>query len=138
MINTVANWDEFLRAYTQCQDAELKSRAIASALAAINAERRLTLKAVAAHYGVSVQTAGRWALPSHEWLGRKWYRISDCDRYLQSQDFKQRLAFLREGRREHRRERLPRASQLATGDVATPSKGRPGRHPLLVETTPSV
>jgi predicted DNA-binding transcriptional regulator AlpA len=72
-------------------------------------EPYLTLRETAKRLGMSTATLWRWKIPSHELGGRPRFRISEVEAYLQSEEFKRRVAALRAIRRERcNRETQPR------------------------------
>ena len=66
------------------------------------AERFLTLKECARRLGVSACSLWRWGVPGHELGGRRKFRMSEVEAYLESEEFRRRAAELREQDRERR------------------------------------
>ena len=60
----------------------------------------VTLREVGRRLGVSACSLWRWGAPGHELGGRRRFRLSEVVRYLESDEFKQRAAELKEERRE--------------------------------------
>ncbi|MCL4181399.1 MAG: hypothetical protein KJ072_27130 [Verrucomicrobia bacterium] len=58
-------------------------------------EPYLTLRATAKRLGMSTATLRRWKIPGHELGGRPRFRVSQVEAYLQSDEFKRRVAALR-------------------------------------------
>ena len=59
----------------------------------------LTLKESAKRLGVSACSLWRWGVPGHELGGRRKFRMTEVEAYLQSDDFRRRAAKLRRGKR---------------------------------------
>jgi predicted DNA-binding transcriptional regulator AlpA len=68
-------------------------------------ERYMTLRAVAEVLGVSACSLWRWSVPGHDLGGRRKFRISEVQAYLDSDEMKKRAEELR---RQDRRRRLRR------------------------------
>ena len=62
-------------------------------------EQYLSLRALSGILNVSPCTLWRWRVPGHGFGGRPRYRLSEVRAYLESEDFKRRLAVLRAERR---------------------------------------
>jgi predicted DNA-binding transcriptional regulator AlpA len=58
-------------------------------------EPYLTLVETAKRLGMSTATLWRWKIPGHELGGRPRFRVSEVEAYLQSDEFKRRVAALR-------------------------------------------
>lgn len=71
-------------------------------------EPYLTLKESAKRLGVSACSLWRWGVPGHELGGRRKFRISEIEAYLESDAFKVRAAELRETDRERRKDKVAR------------------------------
>ncbi len=65
-------------------------------------EAFVTLKECAERLGVSACSLWRWGVPGHELGGRRRFRMSEVEAYLESEGFKRRAAELREEERERR------------------------------------
>lgn len=65
-------------------------------------ERYMTLKAVGKSLGVSACSLWRWGVPGHELGGRRRFRMSEVESYLNSEAFRRRAADLKQDRREWR------------------------------------
>lgn len=76
----------------QARVAEQSSRSPAS-------EPLLTLRELAVSIKLSPCTLWRWKVPSHEFGGRRRYRLAEVTAYLQSQEFQRRQMALRAERR---------------------------------------
>ena len=77
-------------------------------------EPYLTLVETAKRLGMSTATLWRWKIPGHELGGRPRFRVSEVEAYLQSDEFKRRVAALRAIRRERRNgESHPRRAPTA-------------------------
>ena len=59
-------------------------------------ERFLTLRECARRLGVSSCSLWRWGVPGHVLGGRRKFRISEVEAYLESNEFRERAAELRE------------------------------------------
>jgi hypothetical protein len=59
----------------------------------------LTLKESAKRLGVSACSLWRWGVPGHELGGRRKFRMTEVEAYLQSDEFRRRAAKLRRGKR---------------------------------------
>ncbi len=64
------------------------------------AEKFVTLKECAGQLGVSACSLWRWKVPGHELGGRRRFRISEVQAYLESDEFKRVSADLRENRKQ--------------------------------------
>ena len=64
-----------------------------------NTEAFLTLKESAKRLGVSACSLWRWGVPGHELGGRRKFRLTEVEAYLQSDEFRRRAAKLRRGKR---------------------------------------
>jgi hypothetical protein len=60
-----------------------------------NTEMFLTLKECARRLGVSACSLWRWGMPGYELGGRRKFRMTEVEAYLQSDAFKKRAAKLR-------------------------------------------
>ena len=58
-------------------------------------ERFLTLKECGRRLGVSACSLWRWGVPGHELGGRRKFRMTEVEAYLQSKEFKRKAAGLR-------------------------------------------
>ncbi len=72
-------------------------------------EPYLTLREVAKRLGISTATLWRWKIPGHELGGRPRFRISEVEAYLQTEEFKRRVAALRAIRKERPRQKETRS-----------------------------
>ena len=68
-------------------------------------EPYLTLKELARHLNVSVSSLWRWGVPGHELGGRRRFRLSEVEAYLESEAFRKRAAALKRERRVSRKGR---------------------------------
>ena len=62
-------------------------------------ERYMTLKAVGNALGISSCTLWRWGVPGHDLGGRRRFRISEVQAYLESKAMKTRAAELKQDRK---------------------------------------
>lgn len=62
-------------------------------------ERYMTMKAVAIMLGVSPCSLWRWGVPGHDLGGRRRFRISEVQAYLDSEMFRQRTEDLKQDRK---------------------------------------
>jgi predicted DNA-binding transcriptional regulator AlpA len=62
-------------------------------------ERYMTLKAVGQALGISSCTLWRWGVPGHDLGGRRRFRISEVQAYLNSEEMKKRAAELKQERK---------------------------------------
>lgn len=62
-------------------------------------EPYLTLRQLCAHLGMSRFTLWRWQLPAHSLGGVRRYRLTEVEAYMQSEEFRRRMASLRAARR---------------------------------------
>jgi hypothetical protein len=105
-------WEVFLQLYAEADEVK-KRGSLTAALAVLQeevraktngaAENYLSGRELAAHYNLDESTVWRWQFPSEDWHGVRRYKLSQCDAYLGSEEFKARKAMLR----------LERATQLA-------------------------
>jgi predicted DNA-binding transcriptional regulator AlpA len=58
-------------------------------------ERFLTLKECGRRLGLSACSLWRWGVPGHELGGRRKFRMTEVEAYLQSKEFKRKAAGLR-------------------------------------------
>ncbi len=65
-------------------------------------ERFLTLKESAKRLGVSACSLWRWGVPGHDLGGRRRFRMTEIEAYLQSDAFRRKAAQLREEDQERR------------------------------------
>lgn len=66
------------------------------------AEPFLTLKESAKRLGVSACSLWRWGVPGHDLGGRRKFRMTEIEAYLQSDAFRRKAAQLREDEQEKR------------------------------------
>ena len=81
------------------------------------AERFLTLKECARRLGVSACSLWRWRVPGHELGGRRKFRMSEVEAYLESEAFRRRAAALREEEREKRGGSLAETRRTQRGET---------------------
>lgn len=72
---------------------------VKDAVAPLKPEPYLSLRGPSRALGVSTTTLARWRVPSHDLGGWPRYRVSEVERYLESDAFKRRAAALRAERR---------------------------------------
>ena len=66
--------------------------------AAPQTEPYLTLTECGRRLGISPCTLWRWAIPGHQFAGRRKFRMSEVEAYLASDEFRRRVEFLKEER----------------------------------------
>ena len=72
--------------------------------ASVSAEPYLTLREIGRRLGVSPCSLWRWQVPGHELGGRRRFRLSEVQAYLESNEFKQRADELRAERKKEEEE----------------------------------
>jgi hypothetical protein len=95
--------DAFMARYVACRDESQKHRALEAAWAVLSRplsqeEPLLNLNQISERLGVDPCTAWRWRLPWREWRGVKRYLVSECEAYLESDNFRKRRQELSEQR----------------------------------------
>ena len=68
----------------------------------LRTETFLTLREVGKLLGISPCSLWRWGVPGHELGGRRRFRISEVEAYLNSKEFRKRAQALKEDRAERR------------------------------------
>lgn len=75
----------------------------------------LTLKECARRLGFSACALWRWRVPGHTLGGRPRFRVSEVEAYLGSEEFKRRVAELKEEDRERRGRKSSDQSPVISG-----------------------
>ena len=109
--------ESFLAAYHAASE-EYRRAGLKAAMAALtgqtkesSGEELLTARSLADRLDIVPSTVWRWRFPYVDWLGRKRYRLSDCQAYLQSDAFQLRRLALRSDRNRQDRQQS-RAAQI--------------------------
>lgn len=90
-------------------------------------DRFITLVECARRLGVSACSLWRWGVPGHELGGRRKFRMSEVEAYLESEEFRKRAADLREQDRARRGKSLAGAkTQRGASDGREVTEGRGG------------
>ena len=82
----------------------LRGETARDAEAAPGPEPYLTLREIGRRLGVSPCSLWRWQVPGHELGGRRRFRLSEVQAYLESDEFKQRADELRAERKKEEEE----------------------------------